>query len=101
VAIDAAEVRRIARLACLELDEAAIETYRHQLGAVLDHVRRLERLENVAAPLSDPSGEAAPAGRTRQDVPRPGLGPDEATRGAPEARDGTFLVPPIAAAGDP
>ena len=45
MAIDSAEVRRIARLAHLDLDEATIEAFTDQLQSILDYVAVLEELD--------------------------------------------------------
>ena len=91
--IDADEVRRIAALAQLDLDDAAVEDFRHRLGAVLDTVAALAAFDlEDAAPA--PGAPDLPA-RPRGDEPRPSLHADEALGGAPDAELGHFRVPRV------
>jgi aspartyl-tRNA(Asn)/glutamyl-tRNA(Gln) amidotransferase subunit C len=103
VKIDAAEVRRIAALASLDLDEGEIEAMTRQLGSILDYMDNLGRLDTSSVePTFQPVGDAGPM---RDDTPRPGLSDDDATRGAPPLSPGTqrphdgspgrFLVPRV------
>ena len=101
--IDAAEVRRIAALASLELDEGEIVAMTRQLGSILDYMDSLGRLDTSSVePTFQPVGNAAPM---RDDTPRPGLTEQDATGGTPpfspgtqrprEAGPGRFLVPRV------
>jgi aspartyl-tRNA(Asn)/glutamyl-tRNA(Gln) amidotransferase subunit C len=93
MAIDRAEVRRIAELARLELTTEAEERMAAELSAVLEFVDALNQLDltgcepTVFAPADASLREDEPNGRR--------LGSDVATAGAPEAESGFFLVPPI------
>lgn len=93
MAIDEAEVRRIAALAKLEIEDGAVARVAGQLSAVLDFAAALNDLdlegcEPTAFPPPDaPLRADAPDGRT--------LGPEDVLPGAPEVRDGCFVVPPI------
>jgi aspartyl-tRNA(Asn)/glutamyl-tRNA(Gln) amidotransferase subunit C len=93
VPIDSAEVRRIAGLARLELDEADIEPLRRQLQSVLDHVLRLEELdaEPSIARVRTTDGRQP----LREDDARPSFSAGEALRNAPEQAAGHFRVPRI------
>jgi aspartyl-tRNA(Asn)/glutamyl-tRNA(Gln) amidotransferase subunit C len=89
IEIDIAHVARLARLA---LDEGELESYRAQLGVILEHAARVQSLE------IEPEVEAAhPLGLAnafREDVLRPSLDRDEVLAQAPSAVDGYFLAPP-------
>ena len=93
MAIDPAEVRRVAELARLELPEDDLERVAGQLSGVLAFVARLDALDLAGcepasfAPADAPPRADAPDGRQFE--------PGDATVGAPEAEDGFFLVPPI------
>lgn len=92
--IDASEVRRIAELARLELDDREVERFARDLEEILSHFRELGRL--------DLEEEEGPEGRElephlRADVPDAdplAHGPGET---APDWRDGFFVVPRLAA----
>lgn len=94
MSVDEGEVRRIAELARLELDEEEVAGYARDLEAILAHFEALGELGL--------EGDGAPQGRgldarLRADVPSPDAlahGP-EAT--APRWRDGYFLVPRLPA----
>lgn len=93
MSIDAREVRRVAALARLELADDAVERVAAQLSSVLDFAAALNELDlegcepTAFAPPDAPLREDAPDGRT--------LGPEDVLAGAPESRDGCFVVPPI------
>ncbi len=91
--IDAEEVRRIAELARLELDDATVETFRHQLQACLDYVAALDDLDLEAVP---PTPRPATSGQEpREDRRRDGLSVEEALHNAPDASGGHFRVPRV------
>ncbi|HJR93676.1 MAG TPA: Asp-tRNA(Asn)/Glu-tRNA(Gln) amidotransferase subunit GatC [Acidimicrobiia bacterium] len=87
--IDIAHVARLARLA---LDDSELETYRRQLGVILEHAARVQ-----AVATGDVEPIAHPLGLTnafREDKVVPSLDRDEVLAQAPEHRDGYFVVPP-------
>ena len=91
--IDSEEVRRIAELARLKLDDATVETFRHQLRSCLDYVACLDDLDlDGVAPTPHPAtgGQAL-----RDDQPRDGLSAEEALCNAPNASAGHFRVPRV------
>ena len=94
MAIDAAEVRRIAALAKLEVPDDEIERVAAQLSSVLDFVAALGELDlagcepAVLAPAGAPPRADEPGTRTFGDAAT-------ATSGAAESEDGFFLVPPV------
>jgi aspartyl-tRNA(Asn)/glutamyl-tRNA(Gln) amidotransferase subunit C len=93
VKIDISEVRRIANLASLEFEEAELPRLAEQLSSILTYMESLRRLDTSSVAPTFHSLEHE--GPLREDVPRPGLGAEEATRGAPGDSRGQFLVPRI------
>jgi aspartyl-tRNA(Asn)/glutamyl-tRNA(Gln) amidotransferase subunit C len=93
LAIDAAEVRRIAELARIDLEDEDIEIFRHQLQEILDYFAILDGVDTAAIPptLHAPCEEQV----ARADIERPSLPPADALRNAPEARAGLFRVPRV------
>ena len=93
MAIDRADVRRIAELARLELSADGEARMAAELSAVLAFVATLDKLDlagcepTVFAPAEAPLREDHANGRR--------LATDDATRAAPETEGGVFLVPPI------
>lgn len=93
MSIDDREVRRIAALARLEIAEDAVHRVAVQLSSVLDFAATLNELDlegcepAALAPAGAPLREDAPDGRT--------LAPEDVLAGAPETRDGCFVVPPV------
>jgi aspartyl-tRNA(Asn)/glutamyl-tRNA(Gln) amidotransferase subunit C len=93
VKIELTEVRRIARLAQLEYDDAELPLLAGQLSEILTYMESLARLDTR---LVEPTFHSLEhAGPLREDLPAPGLGAEEATRGAPGGEPGKFLVPRI------
>jgi aspartyl-tRNA(Asn)/glutamyl-tRNA(Gln) amidotransferase subunit C len=95
VAVSESDLRHVAALARLGLDEARIPALVRELNGILDHMHVLEGVDGgdgrwevggagfVPAMRSDVSGLAIPLA-----VPRESF--------APEMRDGFFLVPRLA-----
>ena len=91
--ITTADVAHVARLARLELTEEELELFTGQLADVLDHARDLDALDVSGVP---PTAHPLPLRNVlRDDVPRPGLGQDEALAAAPQVEAGRFRVPPV------
>jgi aspartyl-tRNA(Asn)/glutamyl-tRNA(Gln) amidotransferase subunit C len=91
--IDEAEVRRIARLAHLDLDDREVRTLRDQLGAVLSYVALLDDLPILPEPAETRAVPADPAPVAHPDEPAPCLPVEEALRNAPDAVAGWLRVP--------
>jgi aspartyl-tRNA(Asn)/glutamyl-tRNA(Gln) amidotransferase subunit C len=93
MAIDRAEVERIASLAKLEIPEESLERTARELSAVLEFVTALKQLDlggcapSAFAPADAPLREDVPNGRR--------LPTERALAAAPAAEGGFFLVPPI------
>jgi len=93
MSIDEREVRRIAALARLEIADDAIQHVAEQLSSVLDFAATLNELDlsgcepTVLAPEGAALRADAPDGRR--------LAREDVMAGAPECRDGYFVVPPV------
>lgn len=93
MSIDESEVRRIAHLARIRIEEAEIPRYARELSQILDFVRQLgeartEGVEPMAHPLDAKQ-------RLREDrVTEPGRR-DEFLALAPDAAEGFYRVPKV------
>jgi aspartyl-tRNA(Asn)/glutamyl-tRNA(Gln) amidotransferase subunit C len=87
------DVRHVARLARLGLDDAEIDRVADQLNHILEAMEVLKRLDTSAIP---PTAQVIPLRNVmRDDVPRPCWPADEILRNAPRVRDQQFFVPPV------
>lgn len=101
MSIDLDEVRRIARLAHLELpepeaplfDQAALEALAADVGKILDHVRQLEEVDVSAVPPTS-HGVMLPS-RLRSDEAGPSLETERALAGAPARSGDGVRVPKV------
>lgn len=93
VSLSSDEVRHVARLARLALDDAQVEALRDQLSGILDYAAKVGEVATEDVP---PTGHPSHlANVLRSDDPRPSLSPEEALSTAPAAEDGRFRVPRI------
>ena len=91
--INPAEVREIAALARLRLDEAEIERMTHELDGILGYI---ETVKNLATDDVLPMTHAVPFDcPMRPDVVGQSLTVDEALQNAPRRHEGSFEVPRI------
>ncbi len=91
--ITRAEVRHLANLARIDLDDAELDHLAPQLSVILESVASLA---DVAADDIPPTSHALPLTNVfRDDVVTPGLTAAEALGGAPEVEDQRFAVPKI------
>jgi len=91
--IDEAQVLHIARLARLKLSADEVKMFAEQLGRILAYVRQLEQLNTAGVePLVHPLGAMD---ALREDLPRPGLSPEEALANAPQRHREFFRVPAV------
>ena len=87
------QVRHVAELGRLELDEAELETMRAQLDAVLGYMAKLQELDVSGVEPTFYSIEMqAPL---RPDEVKPSLPHEEAFRAAPAEKEGGFVVPKV------
>jgi aspartyl-tRNA(Asn)/glutamyl-tRNA(Gln) amidotransferase subunit C len=87
------DVRKVARLARLELPEADLVRMQGQLSAILDYVAQLNELDTTdVEPLAHP----LPVHNVfRPDEPAPSLPPAAALRNAPAKVGDYFAVPAV------
>lgn len=87
------QVRHVANLARLGLTDEEVKRMGEQLGAILDSIDEIGKLDLEGVPPT-----ANPLNMTnvlRPDEPRAELSREEALSGAPEAVDDLFAVPRI------
>src|SRR5262245_46053462 len=90
------EVKRIAALARLSMDEAEIDRMRRDLAAILAYVEALAAVDTTGV---EPTSHVIPlATPMRADVPEPAMDPARAVANAPEASGSAFVVPKVIAA---
>lgn len=91
------DVRKIAKLAHLEISEEEVERYTPQMAEIVNYVEQLNELdtENIEPAIGGltPEGEATET--KREDVPHESLGQELALDQAPAASDGYFRVPKV------
>lgn len=93
--LTASDVRRIAALARLDLNDGEVERFAIELAAILEYAAQVQRVDTTAArggsaePLSEP--------RMRADAPAPSLPRDRVLENAPgaDAAAGFFTVPRV------
>ncbi len=86
--VDDEEVRHVASLARIDLDDEEVERFTEQFGEILEY---FEALDDVPE-LED---EAELTNVMRPDEVREGLTQEEALRNAPETEDGYFKGPNV------
>ena len=87
------EVRRIARLARIELAEAEALAMREQLNSILAMVEEMRRVDTSAVePMAHPQDARQ---RLREDRVTEGDGRDRFQPLAPQVEDGLYLVPRV------
>ena len=89
------EVRRVARLAHLELSDAEVDLFTHQLADILAYADAVLQIDTADVP---PTLHALASGPMwREDVPLPCLDRQDALENAPDARReaGLFRVPKV------
>lgn len=89
--IDRNEARRIAALAHLELDDAALDRMAVEMTEILGYIDQLREADVTGFEERTSEGVMP----MREDVPHEPLGRDEVARNAPEFSDGFFVVPKV------
>jgi aspartyl-tRNA(Asn)/glutamyl-tRNA(Gln) amidotransferase subunit C len=93
MSVDAATIRRIARLARISLPEADVPAMQGEINAILGFV---EQLSEVNVEGVEPMTSVTPmALKMRCDVVTAGGEADRVTRNAPQSEDHYFLVPKV------
>ena len=88
MALTSEEVRHIATLARVELNDAEVERYREQLSTILAHFETLNAIDTNDVPPTAQTLDLVNV--EREDDPRPSSPPDEVLRNAPR-REGGYL----------
>jgi aspartyl-tRNA(Asn)/glutamyl-tRNA(Gln) amidotransferase subunit C len=89
--IDTQQVRKVAKLARLDLTEAEIEEFTGQLGAILEYVEKMNELDTAAV---EPLAHCLPIHNVfRADEVHESLGTERTLANAPQ-RDGPFFKVP-------
>jgi aspartyl-tRNA(Asn)/glutamyl-tRNA(Gln) amidotransferase subunit C len=87
------QVRKVAKLARLELDEAGLARTAEQLNAILKYVDQLQQVNTDGV---EPLAHPLPVQNVfRADEPVPSLTPDEALKNAPVRHGDYFGVPAV------
>ncbi len=98
MSVDANEVRKIAHLGRLELNDAEIEALGRDLNNILGYVSKLSELDTEGIATLE---HAADFGETlRADENRPSLPREESLENAPKSENGCFAVPKIIEGGE-
>lgn len=96
--ITEADVRKVAKLARLSLDEPHVALFAKQLESILGYVKKLEQVDVAGV---EPLAHALPVHNVlREDVPGPALPLDKVLQNAPETDGAFFKVPKVIAADD-
>ena len=89
--IDISQVRTVAKLARLQLNDAEAAQFSNQLSAILDYIEKLNQLDTQDV---EPLAHSLPVSTIfRDDIVIPSLGVDKALANAPQ-RDGPFFKVP-------
>jgi aspartyl-tRNA(Asn)/glutamyl-tRNA(Gln) amidotransferase subunit C len=93
MALTPEQVRWVAHLARLELDDAALDKMARQLSAILDYVDQLRQVNTDGV---EPLAHPLPLQNVfRDDEPGPSLPTDEALANAPDRRGDFYGVPAV------
>jgi len=91
------DVRKVAKLAHLEITDAEVELYTPQMAEIVKYIEQLNELDTKKVEPAigglTPEGEATLTGR--EDVPIQSLGQKSALDQAPSAVEGHFQVPKV------
>lgn len=91
------DVRKIAKLARLEITDEEVEMYTPQMAGIVSYIEQLNELDTDGVePMSGGFTDEGKATATiREDVPAGSLTNEEALSQAPAAADGLFRVPKV------
>lgn len=93
MAIDTAEVQRVAQLARLRLNDEELATMQQQLSRILDYIQLLQEVDVREVP---PTAQVTDlANGLRPDQVRPSLPVEAAVQNAQDAQNGLFRVPAV------
>jgi aspartyl-tRNA(Asn)/glutamyl-tRNA(Gln) amidotransferase subunit C len=87
------DVRHIAMLSRLKLKDEEIESFTHELAAILGYMDQLMELDVEGV---EPTAHAVTVQNVfREDVVRPSFEPDQALSNAPQRENSYFRVPKV------
>ncbi len=91
------DIRKIAKLAHLEISDAEVELYGPQMKSIVDYVEQLNELDtdNVEPMLGGMTAEGESTQTARADEPAGSIGQEAALSQAPAAESGHFQVPKV------
>jgi aspartyl-tRNA(Asn)/glutamyl-tRNA(Gln) amidotransferase subunit C len=96
--MDLDSVRKVAKLARLDLNETDLVKMTEQLSAIFHYVEKLNELDTEGV---EPMAHPLPVQNVfREDEPRPSLTPNEALANAPNRLGDFFGVPAVLDGGD-
>ena len=91
--IDEGEVRRVAELARLRLEDGEVSLWAEQLGAILEYMEKLKELDVSGV---EPTAHPLPVRNVfGDDDPVAPYGAERALSNAPSVREGFFAVPKV------
>ena len=91
--IDKSQVKKVAKLARLELSEAETEEFAGQLNAIIDYVERMNKLNTEGV---EPMAHCLPVSNVfRDDIIKESLGTEKTLANAPQSDGPFFKVPKI------
>ena len=91
------DVRKIAKLAHLEITEDEVALYTPQMADIVKYVEQLNELntDNVKPAIGGLTPEGEVTATERDDIVRPSLGQQAAISQAPDGVEGHFRVPKV------
>ena len=93
MSLDTEDIKAIARLARLKIDEADVPLYANNLSSILDLVEQMNSVNTEGVvPMSHPLDVAQ---RLREDLVTENDQRDDFQRIAPATQDGLYLVPKV------
>ena len=90
------EVRYVADLANLNLTDAEVQKFGHDLDQILEHIDKLNQADTSGVePMAQVLYDAEETATLRADLPAPPLGNPAALANAPQPGAGYFKVPKV------
>lgn len=91
------DVRKVAKLAHLEITEEEVEIYAPQMAEIVAYIEQLNELdtEGTEPAIGGLTAEGEATETSRTDTIQPSLGQKTALREAPSAVEGHFQVPRV------
>ena len=87
------QVRQVAKLSRLKLDDEHITLFTGQMGAILEYIEKLNELDTTDV---EPLAHCLPISNvTRADIPKASLGTETVLKTAPQKDGDYFKVPKI------